>query len=284
VREVKIEDSHDKEARDRFLAALRLLREEVGQPSLSQLVKLGGHKFSKSTLDDQLAGRRSRLPSWRFVAAYVEACHAAADSTGLDVSRLGTIDQWRTQWLTAFRNPISETSLVAQLVAEAAQVAENKTTRALDLSTMRDIVSTPSPPISYPSEFVRDPSASTDSIRVAVRRNELSELEHLPNTAGMLVITNDIPSDQVRFLLDDDSVMIGRAKGSGVRLDNESVSRRHAIIRRDGIRFSIRDAGSANGTYLNQQRVITEERLKSRQEIQIGIYRLLFVQGKQRRA
>ncbi|MEU4093520.1 FHA domain-containing protein [Streptomyces sp. NPDC026673] len=44
---------------------------------------------------------------------------------------------------------------------------------------------------------------------------------------------------------------IGRHPGSGIRLDEEGVSRRHAAVNRAGSHVVLSDLGSTNGTYLN---------------------------------
>ncbi|MGW3241782.1 FHA domain-containing protein [Streptomyces sp. NPDC001070] len=44
---------------------------------------------------------------------------------------------------------------------------------------------------------------------------------------------------------------IGRLPGSGIRLDAEGVSRRHAAMNRAGSHVVVSDLGSTNGTYLN---------------------------------
>ncbi|MEU1618122.1 FHA domain-containing protein [Streptomyces sp. NPDC005722] len=44
---------------------------------------------------------------------------------------------------------------------------------------------------------------------------------------------------------------IGRLAGSGIRLDEEGVSRRHAAMNRAGSHVVLSDLGSTNGTYLN---------------------------------
>jgi len=125
---------------------------------------------------------------------------------------------------------------------------------------------------------------STASFEAFIDQAELSELRNIPNNTGVLIIRNDVPNDTARFPVSGDLVTIGRAIESDVWLDHDSVSRRHAIIRRDKTRFSVQDVGSINGTYLDQERLTAEARLKSSQELQIGIFRLLFVQGKRRGA
>jgi pSer/pThr/pTyr-binding forkhead associated (FHA) protein len=54
-----------------------------------------------------------------------------------------------------------------------------------------------------------------------------------------------------------------------------TVSRRHAVFTRDGSEFSVADAGSLNGTYVNRDR-IDEVALQGGDEVQIGKYRLVY--------
>jgi len=51
--------------------------------------------------------------------------------------------------------------------------------------------------------------------------------------------------------MNDGPVLIGRQAGATLKIGNASVSRRHAIIERDGDRFIIADLGSRNGTFVN---------------------------------
>jgi len=57
-----------------------------------------------------------------------------------------------------------------------------------------------------------------------------------------------------------------------------TVSRRHAEFHRSGDSFTVSDAGSLNGTYVNRDR-IDRVQLKDGDEVQIGKYRLVFFAG-----
>lgn len=57
------------------------------------------------------------------------------------------------------------------------------------------------------------------------------------------------------FTLEKDVNLIGRTRESDIVLANPRVSRQHARIIRQGDRYLIEDVGSANGTYLNGQRL-----------------------------
>jgi len=93
-----------------------------------------------------------------------------------------------------------------------------------------------------------------------------------------LLIVHSGPNQGARFLLDVDSTTAGRSVNSDIFLDDVTVSRQHVVFdRKDGV-FSIRDAGSLNGTYVNHQSV-TEAVLADGDEVQIGKYRLTFHAG-----
>ena len=77
------------------------------------------------------------------------------------------------------------------------------------------------------------------------------------------------------FLIDRDLTSVGRDPGSDVFLDDVTVSRKHAEIRRQADGFYVHDLGSLNGTYVNRERVDLTK-LASGDEIHVGRYRLAF--------
>jgi pSer/pThr/pTyr-binding forkhead associated (FHA) protein len=56
------------------------------------------------------------------------------------------------------------------------------------------------------------------------------------------------------------------------------VSRRHSEIHHEGSRYVVRDAGSLNGTYVNNQRIEVVELMQG-DELQVGKYRLVFLES-----
>ena len=77
------------------------------------------------------------------------------------------------------------------------------------------------------------------------------------------------------FSLRTQVTTIGRHPESDIVLDDITVSRRHAqLVWIDGA-YVVRDVGSLNGTYVNQQRT-DETRLYHGDEVQIGKFRLVF--------
>jgi ribosomal protein L40E len=103
-------------------------------------------------------------------------------------------------------------------------------------------------------------------------------LETLPPGVALLVVKRG-PNAGSRFLLDSDITTAGRHRDSHIFLDDVTVSRRHAEFYRRGDRFTVRDVGSLNGTYVNQER-IEEAALIGGDEVQIGKFRLVFLTGR----
>ncbi len=103
------------------------------------------------------------------------------------------------------------------------------------------------------------------------------DLDELPPGVGMLVVTRG-PNSGSRFALDEPLVTAGRHPDSMIFLDDITVSRRHAEVRKVGDGYKVTDVGSLNGTYLNRQRV-EEADLHDGDELQIGTFKLLFLAG-----
>lgn len=95
------------------------------------------------------------------------------------------------------------------------------------------------------------------------------------NEATLLVVNG--PSGGTRFDLhtDDVPMTIGRSVGTRIRVDDTEASRTHARIHYDGTNFCITDLESANGSYVNGQR-ITERVLCHGDSIRLGATLLTF--------
>ena len=106
---------------------------------------------------------------------------------------------------------------------------------------------------------------------------DVDAVENLPAGSAMLLVQRG-PGAGARFLLDTDSVSVGRHPDSDIFLDDISVSRRHAVFSRAGRGYVVSDLGSLNGTYVNRDRIDTV-RLKDGDEVQVGKYRLVFFSG-----
>jgi hypothetical protein len=125
---------------------------------------------------------------------------------------------------------------------------------------------------------------TTLTLSAVEAESDLDELEHyldeLPEGVGLLV-NRQGPEAGSSYRLDQPETTIGRHPDSDIFLDDITVSRRHVVIARVGDGYTMRDAGSLNGTYVNRKRV-DDARLHYADELQIGRYRLTFVIGGER--
>jgi pSer/pThr/pTyr-binding forkhead associated (FHA) protein len=95
---------------------------------------------------------------------------------------------------------------------------------------------------------------------------------------AMVVIARG-PQKGSRFLITAEGVSIGRSTESSIFLDDVTVSRSHAQIKReDNGAFVLVDNASLNGTYLNNVSV-EKNVLKNGDEIQIGKFHFVFIGG-----
>jgi pSer/pThr/pTyr-binding forkhead associated (FHA) protein len=81
----------------------------------------------------------------------------------------------------------------------------------------------------------------------------------------------------VAIPIDSDVIHIGRGIGADLRIDESSVSRRHAVIAAEDEGVRILDDRSSNGTFLNGNR-IQQADLSNGDMIAIGRVRLRYVE------
>ena len=92
---------------------------------------------------------------------------------------------------------------------------------------------------------------------------------------GVLVVRQGKEQGKT-FELRKDRTTLGRSRESDIFLEDLAVSRLHTTILQDGGgRYILRDEGSANGTYVNEQRV-NEQVLEDGDVIQVGQSILVF--------
>ncbi len=96
----------------------------------------------------------------------------------------------------------------------------------------------------------------------------------LPTEVGVLIVRAGAQAG-TRFPLTESLTRLGRHPESEISLDDITVSRRHAEIERTPDGYLVSDAGSLNGTYVNQERV-DQLLLHHGDELQIGKFRLVF--------
>jgi ABC-type multidrug transport system ATPase subunit/predicted component of type VI protein secretion system len=97
---------------------------------------------------------------------------------------------------------------------------------------------------------------------------------HSPSTAVQPLSALDVTFGERTQLT------IGRDASNDIRLDVPQVSRYHAQLERVGARYRVRDLRSANGTFVNDQRVEGEIWLKPDDQLRIGPYRFVMGDGR----
>jgi hypothetical protein len=275
-----IERSHGLAAQG-LISELNALRKAAGNPSLGQLVRLSQHKLAKATLDDHLAGRRTRLPPWRLVSAYVSACHEAAASTGIDIRRLGTLEEWYVVWKAALEGDIGVTSPLNKFTIADDPTALDKQKAVLSVGR-RTTALKKIGPSKETSKSIRaeqategvDPNSVTASIGPILRQIEersSKRAQSLPSHMALLIVINGATIGK-NFQIKHNLTTIGRNPESDIWLNDPTVSRRHAIIRRRGDRFFVDDVGSSNGTFLHRELVEYESVISAYDELRIGTF------------
>ena len=105
-------------------------------------------------------------------------------------------------------------------------------------------------------------------------QEDLQTISRLADDTALLIATRGALSGS-RYLLDEDEVTVGRDPRADILFDDSTVSRQHAVFRRENGAYTVIDAGSLNGTYVNRQRV-DKATLKNGDEIMIGKFRLIY--------
>ncbi len=85
--------------------------------------------------------------------------------------------------------------------------------------------------------------------------------------ADAYVLTGEI--DGITYPVLGEAI-VGRGDHADVRLRDRTVSRRHAAVRQEGLTLVVDDLSSANGTYVNGERVRDATRVESGDVIAFG--------------
>ena len=100
-----------------------------------------------------------------------------------------------------------------------------------------------------------------------------------PTVARLLVrhVSSPSPADIHEFALDGHDIAIGRSPSCDIRLEGDQlISRRHALLRYDGERYSIVDLSSSNGTFVNDVEITEAQPLATGDRILLGEHEVVY--------
>jgi two-component system, cell cycle response regulator len=97
------------------------------------------------------------------------------------------------------------------------------------------------------------------------------------NRDACLVVINGLDLGR-KYEFDQASMLIGRSSKTDIQIDEDSISRNHAMLLNDGNNYVVRDLGSTNGTYVNDHQV-AEHYLRDGDQIRVGRTIFKFLMG-----
>ena len=124
------------------------------------------------------------------------------------------------------------------------------------------------------------PAGVLDEYLATLPQADRSIIEEIAGSKDKaMVVINKGSNLGSRYLINTQSVTIGRSTTSDIFLDDVTVSRAHAVIEMSPEGFVLKDSGSLNGTYVNNVSVTSKD-LNSGDQIQIGKFHMIFVSGR----
>jgi two-component system, cell cycle response regulator len=82
-----------------------------------------------------------------------------------------------------------------------------------------------------------------------------------------------------KFDLNKENTIVGRSSKADIQIDQESISRNHAKLSSGNTHVVIKDMGSTNGTYVNDEQISTDYTLRNGDLVKIGRTIFKFIAG-----
>jgi serine/threonine protein kinase len=133
----------------------------------------------------------------------------------------------------------------------------------------------------YFSSYMQDSAPEFDQIETHIDQPvDTAETQvAIPTRVARIIITSPYEDEPYEVKLEDDEFSIGRAGSSSILLDQDNLtSRHHALLKREGNRYLLFDMRSANGVFVNGQKIYVESdyELLDGDHISIGNYEMIF--------
>ncbi len=90
------------------------------------------------------------------------------------------------------------------------------------------------------------------------------------NSFKLVLINDQSSTPSTEFELFKSEIIIGREDNVDVTIPASAVSRRHARLMLEGENYVLEDLGSSNGTYVNDEKLVQRQPLKSGDKIRLG--------------
>jgi two-component system, cell cycle response regulator len=124
-----------------------------------------------------------------------------------------------------------------------------------------------------------DSGTDSEHVRAKTVVTSISKIsERAPGKEACLVVIYGQDLGR-KYALDTPNLVLGRSSKCDVQIDQESVSRAHTKITNTGRSMGIRDLGSTNGTYVNDELIADELTLTDGDLIKIGRTIFKFLAG-----
>ncbi|OGB90149.1 MAG: hypothetical protein A3H39_03095 [candidate division NC10 bacterium RIFCSPLOWO2_02_FULL_66_22] len=237
-----------------------------GKPVANYFPASGAEALKEPTLDEQLLVYVFTRPQGGVTVDVYEETRVAPAGDASLVTR-------------ETRGRLSEVFLTV-----AFRVAEEEAAPRLEMET--------APAELAPSAAAPEPAASADDeeafvVSTGTAPTPEAPPEPAPPPAAPVpappVIKGPIPEVQLflgekslgTFSLGKGELTIGRNPGNDILIDNVGVSRRHSVIRWSGDRAVVEDLGSANGTFVNGEKITSHE-LRDGDEIVVLKHKMIY--------
>jgi len=124
-------------------------------------------------------------------------------------------------------------------------------------------------------------ATAEDAAPTVAGESRVEETTPPASLSSRLEISAIDSTEPCEFILEEEEYMLGRAGSDVIFLENSSVSRHHALLRRVDGCYILGDNRSATGVYVNGQKLTDQEAraLVDGDQITIGNYALIFRQG-----
>src|SRR5258706_6093906 len=153
-----------------------------------------------------------------------------------------------------------------------------------------DPIPQPAPDVPQPLPEPNVPQTTPQTLPQAdyAYKSELADYQELLTSAQhkeqdtaipRLVITSPYTEQPLEFRMGSEEITLGRAGSSDILLDQDNLtSRHHALLKHEGTSYIIYDRRSANGVFVNGQKIDTEigYELADGDHVSIGNYEIIF--------